>query len=72
LGPIQQNLSNLIGDDYKIQDLLDHPLNLFLLYHHWSKSLKIWKEFHLQFPTTKVKKMIELAPKDEDVFGISF
>ena len=38
--------------------MIDHPINLFLLYRHWSESLAVWKEFVDEFEISKVSKEV--------------
>ena len=64
------NFGNLLGKEIgKLPNLVDHPINLFHLYQHWSKSFGIWEQFNKKFNDTIVSEMIELAPTNDDCQG---
>ena len=67
-----QDFRRIFGDQAAVEDLFDHPINLFLLYRHWSASLSVWKRSFAEFPEARLLEMIELAPKPDDVQGSIF
>ena len=69
LQSIFQEFRRIVGDQVAAEDLLDHPVNLFVLYRHWSSNLIAWKRSYSKFPDTRVLELIELAPNQEDVQG---
>ena len=56
----------------KLSNLVEHPINLFHLYRHWSNSCSIWEQFNKKFNDSIVSEMVQLAPTMEDCQGKYF
>jgi hypothetical protein len=63
-----QTFNNLLGNDIgKLPNLVEHPVTLFHLYRHWSKSASVWEQINKDAEI--LSEMIQLAPTNEDCQG---
>ena len=51
------------------ESIVDHPINLFLLYRHWSDSVDVWEDFYNRNNHSVVREMIKLAPTNSECSG---
>ncbi len=65
-----QNFKELISTSKdSTESIVDHPINLFLLYRHWSESVDVWKEFSERHNHSVAREMTKLAPTNSDCSG---
>jgi hypothetical protein len=53
------------------EKMLSHPVNLLLLYRHWSKSAGVWRKRQGDQDLPVLREMVQLAPSIQDTEGMS-
>ena len=65
-----QNFKELMSTSKdSTESIVDHPVNIFLLYRHWSVSIDVWEDFYNRHNHSVVREMIKLAPTSSDCSG---
>ena len=68
-----QNFKELISTSQdSTESVVDHPINLFLLYRHWIDSVDAWEDFYIRHNHSVVREMIKLAPTNSDCSGMKW
>jgi hypothetical protein len=68
---VQREFWIYFGSEEDFERLIAHPVNVFLLYRHWTKSAGVWKAVANANVSDRVDELVDLLPRQEDTEDVA-